>query len=148
MKFRPKRGRQQTAHHQWIDTVVDQQTPFDRSVNSGHSHTLASLGLILVNMFTNNVKRRKRGRPPGQSPQGAAARERLYETAIRLISERGYEATTLRDIAQAAGVSVGLLYRYFPSKQAVIVALYDQLSADFAQQAAALKPGKWRDRFV
>src|SRR5262245_3927226 len=101
-----------------------------------------------MNMFTENVKRGKRGRPPGQSPQGAAARERLYETAIQLISERGYEATTLRDIAQAAGVSVGLLYRYFPSKQAVIVALYDELSADFAQQAAALKPGKWRDRFV
>src|SRR5215813_14276995 len=99
-------------------------------------------------MFTQNVKARKRGRPPGQTAQGAAARDHLYATAIRLIARRGYEATTLRDIAQAAGVSVGLLYRYFPSKQAVIVALYDELSADFAQQAAALKPGKWRDRFV
>lgn len=99
-------------------------------------------------MFTENVKPRKRGRPPGQSEQGAATRERLYDTAIRLISERGYEATTLREIAKAADVSVGLLYRYFPSKQAVITALYDDLSGDFARRAAGMTPGKWRARFI
>src|SRR5262249_34562047 len=73
--------------------------------------------LILVNMFTQNVNSRRRGRPSGRTAQGAAARDRLYETAMQLIAERGYEATTLRDIAKAANVSVGLLYRYFPSKQ-------------------------------
>jgi AcrR family transcriptional regulator len=99
-------------------------------------------------MFTKNVKRRKRGRPPGPSAQGAAARQRLYVTAIRMIGERGYERTTLRDIADAAHVSVGLLYRYFPSKQAVIIALYDELSQDFAREAAGMKPGRWRDRFL
>jgi len=101
-----------------------------------------------MNMFTNNVKPRKRGRPPGQSAQGAAARDRLYETAIRMIRERGYEATTLREIAKDANVSVGLLYRYFPGKQAVVIALYDELSRDFWRQATAMKPGKWRDRFL
>ncbi len=101
-----------------------------------------------MNMFTKNVKPRGRGRPPGQSEQGAAARDRLYKTAIRMIGERGYEATTLRDIAKAAHVSVGLLYRYFPSKRAVIIALYDELSADYARQAAAMPAGKWRDRFI
>src|SRR5262249_19660126 len=101
-----------------------------------------------MNMFTTNVKPRKRGRPPGQSPQGAAARSRLYDTAIRMISDKGYEATTLREIAKKAGVSVGLLYRYFPSKQAVIIALYEDLSQDFAREAATMKPGKWRERFV
>jgi AcrR family transcriptional regulator len=99
-------------------------------------------------MFTENVKPRKRGRPSGLSAQGAAARDRLYATALRLIAERGYEATTLRDIATDAGVSVGLLYRYFPSKQAVILALYDDLSAEFARQAADMPPGRWRDRFL
>ena len=64
------------------------------------------------------------------------------------MGERGYSATTLRDIAKEAGVSVGLLYRYFPSKQAVLVALYDQLSKDFAREAAAMAPGRWRERFV
>jgi AcrR family transcriptional regulator len=99
-------------------------------------------------MFTENVKRRKRGRPPGQTAQGAAARERLYATALRLIATRGYAATTLRDIAKEAGVSVGLLYRYFPSKQAVVIALYDELSSDYARQVADMPAGRWRDRFI
>jgi AcrR family transcriptional regulator len=98
-------------------------------------------------MFTENVKR-GRGRPAGETPQGAAAKARLYSVAMKLISKRGYEATTLRDIAKDAGVSVGLLYRYFPNKQAVVIALYDELSADYARQAEAMPAGKWRDRFL
>jgi AcrR family transcriptional regulator len=107
-----------------------------------------SHALILMNMFTQNVKPRRRGRPPGQTAQGAAARDRLYATAMRLIARRGYEATTLRDIANEANVSVGLLYRYFPSKQAVILAFYDELSADYAREVATMRPGRWRDRFI
>jgi AcrR family transcriptional regulator len=99
-----------------------------------------------MNVFTENVKR-GRGRPPGETPQGAAARLRLYETAIGLMANKGYESTTLREVAQRAGVSVGLLYRYFPSKRAIIIALYDELSADYARRAAAMPRGRWRDRF-
>ena len=101
-----------------------------------------------MNMFIKTVKASKRGRPPGQSAQGAAMRDRLYGVAIRKISEAGYDATTLREIARDAGVSVGLLYRYFPSKQAVILALYDELSREFARHALNVRPGKWRDRFL
>lgn len=92
--------------------------------------------------------RRRRGRPPGPTVQGTEARTRLYETAIRLIKERGYDATTLRDVAMAADVSVGLLYRYFPSKRAVVLALYDELSAEYAQEARQMSPGKWRERVL
>ncbi len=67
---------------------------------------------------------------------------------MQLFAARGYEATTLREIATEAGVSVGLIYRYFSSKQAVIIALYDDLSSDYARQAAAMTPGRWRDRFM
>jgi AcrR family transcriptional regulator len=99
-------------------------------------------------MFTENVNPRKRGRPAGPTAQGVATRERLYATALRLIAARGYEATTLRDIAKDADVSVGLLYRYFPSKQAVVIALYDELSTGYARQAAEMPAGRWRDRFI
>jgi AcrR family transcriptional regulator len=64
------------------------------------------------------------------------------------MGERGFEATTLRDIAGEAGVSAGLLYRYFPSKLAVLMALYDQLSADFEREAATMPEGRWAHRFV
>jgi AcrR family transcriptional regulator len=99
-------------------------------------------------MFTNNVKPPGRGRPPGQTAQGAAARQRLYAIAIELIAARGFDATTLRDVAKAAGVSVGLLYRYFPSKRALVMELYDELSAEYARQALDMRRGRWRDRFV
>jgi AcrR family transcriptional regulator len=101
-----------------------------------------------MNMFIETSEPRKRGRPRGQTAQGAAARDRLYATAIQLIGSRGFEATTLRDIAKEAGVSVGLLYRYFPSKEAVVLALYDELSSEYARRATNMPPGKWRDRFI
>jgi AcrR family transcriptional regulator len=99
-------------------------------------------------MFIDNKKPRKRGRPPGQTAQGAAAKQRLYGIAIARMARHGYDTTTLRDIADEAGVSVGLLYRYFPNKRAVIVALYEELSADYVRRASAMNPGKWRDRFI
>jgi AcrR family transcriptional regulator len=92
--------------------------------------------------------RRRRGRPPGITARGLEARRRLHEVAIALIAERGYEATTLRDIAHRAGVSAALLYRYFPSKRAVVLALYDALSAEYAARAARLRAGPWRLRFL
>src|SRR5688572_22793581 len=99
-------------------------------------------------MFMQKVKPRGRGRPPGRTAEGAATERRLYEAAIGLMAERGYESTTLRDVADEAGVSVGLLYRYFPSKRAIILALYEQLSAEYASRALAMPRGRWRDRFV
>jgi AcrR family transcriptional regulator len=104
--------------------------------------------VLIVNVFTEISKPRKRGRPPGRTAGGEATRLRLYEAAIALIGERGYEAATLRDVATRAGVSPALLYRYFPNKRSVVLALYDELSETFAQQAAEMPRGKWRERFV
>src|SRR5438445_12835871 len=91
---------------------------------------------------------RGRGRPRGTTDRGVETRRRLYETAVRLITSRGWQETTLRDVATEAGVSVGLLYRYFPSKRAIVLELYDALSAEYAARAAQLRPGRWRDRFL
>lgn len=107
-------------------------------------------------MFTKNVKSdgeaasapKKRGRPAGTTSQGLAAQQKLYDTAIGLIAERGYEQTTMRDVAAEAGVSPGLLYRYFPNKRAVVLSLYDVLSQEQSAQAAELPAGAWRDRFL
>src|SRR5438874_4019029 len=91
---------------------------------------------------------RRRGRPRGLTARGAGTRRRLYEAALRLMAAGGWQATTLRDIAKEAGVSVGLLYRYFPSKRAVVMSLYDELSAEFTERAAELPRGSWAMRFV
>ena len=99
-------------------------------------------------MFTETNNPRKRGRPKGRTADGEATRRRLYDIAIALIGERGYAATTLRDVAANAGVSPALLYRYFPNKRALVLALYDELSDEFARRAGDMPPGHWRDRFI
>ncbi|MEQ1506576.1 MAG: TetR family transcriptional regulator [Myxococcota bacterium] len=67
--------------------------------------------------------------------------------ATRLFAEQGYEATTLRRVATEAGVSPGLLYRYFPSKPAVVLELYGRLSEAFAARTERLPTGSWFGRF-
>ena len=48
--------------------------------------------------------------------RSSKTRQHIYRVASNLFLEKGYEATTLKDIAEAADVSTGTLYRYFPSK--------------------------------
>jgi AcrR family transcriptional regulator len=88
----------------------------------------------------------RRGRPPGRTVRGAASRQALYDVAIELFDAHGYEQTTLRGIADAAGVSPGLLYKYFPNKQALVMELYAQLSQAFAQQLVLEPSASWTDR--
>ncbi|MET7696176.1 TetR family transcriptional regulator [Streptomyces sp. NPDC005485] len=54
----------------------------------------------------------------------------ILETAMRLFQERGYDKTTMRAIAQEAGVSVGNAYYYFAGKEHLIQGFYDRLAAE------------------
>ena len=62
------------------------------------------------------------------TPKGIQTRQHLFETAIRLFIEKGYEETTMRQIAKEADCSIGLAYRYFDQKEAFVVALYQDMS--------------------
>jgi AcrR family transcriptional regulator len=53
----------------------------------------------------------------------AERRRRIEDAASELIAANGYGATRLKDIAEAAGVTKQLLYRHFPSKKALHMAL-------------------------
>jgi AcrR family transcriptional regulator len=76
-------------------------------------------------------------RESAPSARGEQTRAHIVETATQLFREQGYEATTMRGIATAAGVSVGNAYYYFPSKQHLVQAYYEQ-SQDL--HAAAARP--------
>jgi AcrR family transcriptional regulator len=60
----------------------------------------------------------------------AATRSRILDAARRLFAERGFEATTTRDIAQAAEIAVGTLFNYFPTKEAVVACLASEAIGD------------------
>lgn len=59
--------------------------------------------------------------------KGQRTRERILEAALAQLQEQGYEATTMRGIAAAAGVAVGNAYYYFPSKDHLVQAFYGAL---------------------
>jgi AcrR family transcriptional regulator len=51
---------------------------------------------------------------------------RTLEAALELFSSQGFRATSMREIADAAGLSVGNVYHHFPSKDAIFQRLFDQ----------------------
>lgn len=47
-------------------------------------------------------------------------RDLILRTSLKLFSEQGYHGSTMRQIAQRAGLSLGLAYRYFESKESIL----------------------------
>ncbi|MEX2318044.1 MAG: TetR/AcrR family transcriptional regulator [Pirellulales bacterium] len=50
----------------------------------------------------------------------SATRQRILDAAIQAFRKRGFEATTTRDIATAAGIATGTLFNYFATKEAIV----------------------------
>lgn len=99
-----------------------------------------------------------RGKRTSLQPLRAAGRQRveeLLEAASDLMAERGYEATTMAEIAARAGAKIGSLYRFFPNKEAVadalvqrhIAVLEDEYAA-LAKRAATLSPESLADVLI
>jgi AcrR family transcriptional regulator len=59
----------------------------------------------------------------------AVRREEILDAARRVFAERGFRGTTIADIAEAAGIALGTIYLYFPSKEDVFAALNERLGA-------------------
>lgn len=53
-------------------------------------------------------------------------RSLILDTALAQFAEHGFDGTSIRRIAEAAGISLGLLYHYFPSKEAVLQELFQR----------------------
>jgi AcrR family transcriptional regulator len=70
---------------------------------------------------------------------GTATRERIEETAMALFVSKGVTETTIRDIAQGAGVAEGALYRHYPSKDELILDLFRRHYALFATRLDTLQ---------
>ena len=60
--------------------------------------------------------------PTKRERQAEERRRQLIDTALSLFAEKGFENTTIKDLAEAAGVAQGLFYHYFESKEALLFA--------------------------
>jgi AcrR family transcriptional regulator len=59
---------------------------------------------------------------------------KLLDTTAAVLTEVGYEAATMTEIANRAGASIGTVYQYFPNKEALVQALRDQYVAEMARR--------------
>ena len=73
------------------------------------------------------------GRKPATNPRKSASQKRsrltvdaLLEATARVLIREGYDRASTNKIAAVAGVSVGSLYQYFPSKEALVAAVIDR----------------------
>jgi AcrR family transcriptional regulator len=66
-------------------------------------------------------------------------REELLAIAARLFAERGFKNTTVRDIADAAGILSGSLYHHFDSKEAMVDELLDTFQTELWKQYDAIE---------
>jgi AcrR family transcriptional regulator len=74
--------------------------------------------------------------------RGAETRQRIETETLRLCVERGVAETSIRDIAQAAHVAEGALYRHYPSKDALVGHLFTSNYARFAAELDRLQAGE------
>lgn len=73
---------------------------------------------------------------------GARTRIAIRDAAIRLIARVGYEALSMRRLAQEVGLGAAALYRYFPNKQAMLFDLLRSHMDDLLGAWAAADPGR------
>lgn len=82
---------------------------------------------------------RRRGRPP--RTESADTRDRILTTAREEFSERGYEKTSVRGIAKAAGVDPALVHHYFGTKEQVFAAAVEVAFAPAMHAPEAIAEG-------
>jgi AcrR family transcriptional regulator len=70
----------------------------------------------------------------------AARRQRVLVSALDLAAAGGYEAVQMRDVATSAGVALGTIYRYFPSKDALLAAAMVEWMEDLERRVSQRGP--------
>jgi AcrR family transcriptional regulator len=76
--------------------------------------------------------------PPASTRRGQERRERILESAARLVATRGFHSVGVSDIGAAAGVTGSALYRHFPNKSEILVALLDRVVDQLLEGAQAV----------
>jgi len=79
--------------------------------------TVGSYAHIILNVFNTE-------KPTAKAEQTRAT---ILNAALQIFRSRGFDAATMREIADSAGMALGAAYYYFPSKEAIVIAYYQQV---------------------
>jgi AcrR family transcriptional regulator len=66
-------------------------------------------------------------------------RERIIESAIGLFSQKGFKGTTTREIAEGAGISEAMVFRYFPTKEDLYAAIITRAAGDVFEEISLIE---------
>ena len=78
---------------------------------------------------------------PTLTERQAARRDWIVQAATELAGEGGYDAVQMREVSARANVALGTLYRYFSSKDQLLVAVMGHWAKELSAQIAARPPG-------
>jgi AcrR family transcriptional regulator len=95
------------------------------------------MGQITKKRVSGNVLRRAVEKKQGRRERRRAEiHDRLFRAALKLFAERGFSATTIEDITEAADVGKGTFFNYFPSKEHLLTA-FSEIRMDIIRGALA-----------
>ena len=77
-----------------------------------------------------------------RAPRQDNRRQQLLDAAARLFRERGYHVTSMRDIAHEVGMLSGSIYYHFPSKEELLLSVYEEGLRHIAEQVDAAVAGR------
>src|SRR3989304_7401995 len=66
-------------------------------------------------------------------------RERIIASAIGLFSQKGFKGTTTREIAEGAGISEAMVFRYFPTKEDLYAAIITRAAGDVFEEISLIE---------
>ena len=75
-------------------------------------------------------------------------RQRIFDAAMAIMSEKGYQGVTIRDICQRAEVSIGSFYRYFETKSDILRGMYENGDQLMQEEAPELADRPWMERIM
>jgi AcrR family transcriptional regulator len=71
---------------------------------------------------------------PRAKHKSEATRRHILDRALQLFRNKGFDETTMRDIAAAAELATGAAYYHFPSKEAIVMAYYEQVQGEHEER--------------
>jgi AcrR family transcriptional regulator len=84
------------------------------------------------------ARARRAGRPSLTERRKADTRTEVSRAAVRLFAERGFDDTTVEDIAEAVGMALRTFYRYFRSKEETVAPVLAAGTSDWVERLAAV----------
>jgi len=114
---------------------------------------LALPSAITVKIITDAMNANSNSKAAANNSNGLVTRERILLEAARLFRHRGYAATSLRDIADAAGLKAGSIYYHFDSKEQIVNEVLAEGTAILtdtvkARIDAVPETAPWRDKIA